>query len=607
MSSGPLNLEDNVHLPKINQTIEEVIEMMATMDVDWSYKITRAGIDVFPTLATADQDYVNKVFELMKDKFHFDDAHYQLLQEAYDRFLTKEEEDKDEAVVNDVNRLRGEISNLSGETPSEVRLNMLAERSYKLMTLLGTFIRDRGNEVYYFSNGRHRIFAIQTQVFNDLVSTETGVNQASTGFRYILALVAVRARGTAQAALIARYTHYDKAKATLCMANNAEHYLRITPDEITIVPNGTDSLYLSTAWRFDPFEYEPALAEKGESVAREILVDTISFDDGESSVLNNEEQRILYWYCVLALHFLTASRTKPPLTFLGEPGSGKTTALRILGTALFGERFEVLSPSSDERDIVAAITKQVLAVLDNLDRPSKFLDDLIARLSTGISFTRRKLYSDNDEFEVIPRAQLGITSMQPHFDREDVADRLIIFRLHRHENTSFRDEGAIVSEILEQRTVILSGIIHALQHALKNIEKNKDRFTLTTFRMADAALLLIRMSDDPTAMMALIAKMQQEQTRFLSEGNPLTELLCQWLRDNPRCEDTFYSTADLFSELNSYAQEKKMIMVQKTVKSLGMALTNQRHTLDATDCDKRSKQNKQHQAILVPIGPELNN
>jgi 5S rRNA maturation endonuclease (ribonuclease M5) len=480
---------------------------------------------------------------------------------------------------NSVERLRQDIVNLSGETQSESRLNNLAEKSYELLTQLGAFIRDRNGEVFYYSRFRHRIFKLQTQLFEDLVSTETSANQASTGFRYILALASVRARETAQAALISRYTHYDKDKAILYLGNHPEYYLRITPTEITTVPNGTDQLYFSMDWRFDSFEYDPTVAAGGESFAHEVLVDSISFDDGDNSILNREEQATLYWHCILALHFLTASRTKPPLTFLGEPGSGKTTALRILGTALFGPRFEVMSPSSDERDIVAAITRQPFAVLDNVDTRSKFLEDLIARVATGISYTRRKLYSDNDEIEIIPRAQLGLTSMQPYFDREDVADRLIIFRLQRHECISFRDEGSIVSDVLAKRSVILSGIIHALQRALKNIEQNKERVKLTRFRMADAALLMTRMSDEPETMMSLIAKMQDEQTKFLAEGHPLTEIICQWVRDNPQCSGIFFTTADLFSELNTYAQSKRLVFFHRSVKSLGMAISNQMRAL----------------------------
>jgi len=575
MNPEELKIEDKPSLPKIDMTVEELIEMVAGMPEDSHYKIFRMETDVFPQLVGSDPTSVGRIFQLMKEELKLDDQEFQTLQAKYEEFLHKHEQTEVELIE----KLRRDISSLSGETLSELRLNRIAEKSYDLLTRIGIFIRDRNGDVFYYSNLRHRIFSLETQLFDDLVSIETEVNQASTAFGYIQALVAVRARENAQDALIARYTYYDKTKGILYISNRPDHYLRITPNEITSLPNGAEGIYFSTDWRFNSFEYDPSVAEKGESVAREVLVDSISFDDGENSILNREEQATLYWHCILAFHFLTSSRTKPPLTFLGEPGSGKTTALRILGTALFGERFEVMSPSNDERDIVAAVTKQPLAVLDNVDKPSKFLEDFIARVATGISFTRRKLYTDNDEVEIIPRAQLGLTSMQPYFDREDVADRLIIFRLQRHELTSFRDEGSIIAEVLAKRKVILSGVIHALQRGLKNIEENQDKYKLTTFRMADAALLMIRMSDDPTGMMSLIAKMQREQTQFLSEGHPLTEILCQWLRDNPRCEDTFFATADLFAELSAYAQGKKILLPHKNVKSLGMALTNQMRAL----------------------------
>jgi hypothetical protein len=252
----------------------------------------------------------------------------------------------------------------------------------------------------------------------------------------------------------------------------------------------------------------------------------------------------------------------------------------MLGVALFGEAFEVLSPSSDEKDIIAGVSNRFLVVLDNLDQRSSFIDDLLARMATGIAISRRKLYTDNVEIRIVPRAHLAVTSMQPMFNREDVADRLLIFRFRRFEGTSFKDEGQLVSEILSKRTAIMTGLVMSLQAALRNLERRKHLFRSTTFRMANIAILLTRICDRPTFMQAILEKMGLEQTKFAGEGHPLTELLCKWLVSDPSRPERWHTTGDLFFELQQFARSNRVSFAYRSARSLGMVLVNQRRQLE---------------------------
>lgn len=477
--------------------------------------------------------------------------------------------------ASEIQRLRSDLQQLLEGSTAEVMRNEIAQVSYDLLSQIGHFIRDKFGIVYYFSNILRQVLMLESQAFSDQITLETGINPASVLFKYVIENAKVRARQVAPIRQVCRFVHYEAEKEALYLSHQPGRLLLITAEQVQELENGTDEIYFVTDPANEAFEFDASLGRDARLLTRRILVESINFDDGDNSVLNRQEQACVYWHTILSFFFLSSGRTKPPIVFIGEPGSGKTTALRMLGTALFGERFEVMSPSSDERDISVAVSRSPLVVMDNVDQPSRFLQDLIARVSTGIVFRRRKLYTDVEEIEVVPRAHLALTSMQPYFNREDIADRLLIFRLKRHEGETFRDEGSIISEILAKRPTIMTGLVLALQRALQNLKQQKIYFQTTTFRMADAGLLLIRIADEPVQMKGLIERMREEQMNFSSEGHPLTELICEWLTQYPNFQESFLTTAELFYRLYDFAREKRIPFTYKSPRSLGMALTNQ--------------------------------
>ena len=70
-------------------------------------------------------------------------------------------------------------------------------------------------------------------------------------------------------------------------------------------------------------------------------------------------------------------------------------------------------------------------------------------------------------------AFVGITSRTPHFRREDVADRLLLFHVERLK--TFGAEGELLSELTAQRNVLMTELIGQLQRVLAALQKNKGK------------------------------------------------------------------------------------------------------------------------------------
>ena len=121
-------------------------------------------------------------------------------------------------------------------------------------------------------------------------------------------------------------------------------------------------------------------------------------------------------------------QTRPSIRF----DFGRHPALRRILRLLFGPSGDVTSLEREREDaFVAAITHGHFVVLDNLDGNISWINDRLAVAATGSLIQRRRLYTTNEAVVYRPRCFLAVTSRDPRFRRDDVADRLILLNVER--------------------------------------------------------------------------------------------------------------------------------------------------------------------------------
>jgi hypothetical protein len=94
---------------------------------------------------------------------------------------------------------------------------------------------------------------------------------------------------------------------------------------------------------------------------------------------------------------LGAASPKTVKIITGEEGIGKSTIAGFYQALLDPSTVEVVAPPSDEEELINLAMNHATINLDNVSYISPELSDNIARLSTGIGLTKRKLFSDNEE------------------------------------------------------------------------------------------------------------------------------------------------------------------------------------------------------------------
>src|SRR5262245_13607453 len=87
---------------------------------------------------------------------------------------------------------------------------------------------------------------------------------------------------------------------------------------------------------------------------------------------------------------------RPILNLHGDQGSAKSTLCRLLSNLIDPSQAPLLK-TKDEADLVQGLAHRFCAILDNVSTLPDWLSDLLCRAVTGEGFTKRQLYTDEDD------------------------------------------------------------------------------------------------------------------------------------------------------------------------------------------------------------------
>lgn len=327
------------------------------------------------------------------------------------------------------------------------------------------------------------------------------------------------------------FSHFNVDTSTLYVYNHGQLVYHISKDGWGRFNNGKDGVL----FREDVSE-KIFHAKQGENMPTKLLdmliIDRINFSEGK---LTRNEQCILFKMWLRSLFFASLFHTRPIVAILGERGSGKTTIGKAVGRLLFGPEFNVTPLSNGQKDFDASVTNNHLTIIDNVDasdNKNSWLENRLATAATGGKIEMRRLYSNNELVSYPIRSFLVLTSRDPDFNREDVADRLLIFNVERIQD--FMSEHVLMQEIDSNRDHLMWELLQDLQQVVKALDEQKDKTFSTDFRMADFASFALKVAYGQGQMQGdqmkdILWKLSQTQSAFVLGDNPIIELITQWL------------------------------------------------------------------------------
>ena len=430
----------------------------------------------------------------------------------------------------------------AGKGTNDHKSDLISQLIYRRFRQIFQFVHADGIP-YMLHKENHRL-CIVIKGSDDMLAILATYNvyESTKWYPKIMDKLTVKIRLKGEEVKIHHFSTFNAKIYTVYVSDFDAGIHKITPDSITHVPNGTDGVLFLPNPTITPIEKpdiapEPDISPFEQHITHEIarcLMDGEVVTPGDSLML------IESW--IYSLFFPELLPTRPILCLVGEAGSGKTSILRRILRAIFGDLQEVSSLTDDPRDFDAVVSNRHLVCYDNVDSRVKWLEDRLAQVSTGSSVERRQLYSDNTVSISRPRAYIALTARTPKFRRDDVSDRLLVINTQRIPDDQFIPEFHIQKTIHDNRWAINHDLHKRIQRICKAM-KAFPEYETCNFRMQDFASFCLKVArsnalgNDRAMKLHIDATLEAfdhtnfGQAEFAIDGNEAAEIIAEFLGD----------------------------------------------------------------------------
>ena len=412
-----------------------------------------------------------------------------------------------------------------------------AERQVDLLEKSAALLINESHQAYLHESGadvlpiRKDHLPYQAYIFKKLLITEE-----TKEYKQIYPILRLRAFRKKPTELV-RWAKYDEARGVFYFKLSPGKMLKITAEEIEVVPLGSDGVYMVPSLPVTAWEYDPV--DRGEDHMYAVRIwDGLSADGGEMYA-QDAQDLLRLWMLANAMPQLLDE--KPVLMSLGlSPGSGKSTLIRRIGQLLYRTNYNVKTRPKSENDFKVALQSEPMYALDNADDEVEWLKSTLLPITTGAEDLQRTLHTTTEVTKLVLDSFIAITSRTPRLRQVDMAQRIITVKVKglREENPNepYKSQRRLRHRTTSNRDRDLSGYVRDLQRVLqKSGPFNLDRDQGYNFRIADFGSITewVAPAIGIADWKGLLERANQEQREFIKEGDWLLPLLQLWLDRTP--------------------------------------------------------------------------
>ncbi len=196
------------------------------------------------------------------------------------------------------------------------------------------------------------------------------------------------------------------------------------------------------------------------------------------SSIGDSTERLLLLTWIVASFF--PSIPHPILVLHGPQGSAKTTLFRVLRMLIDPSKTETLSFPDGMRELVQQAAHHYFLPFDNLSNMSELFSDALCRMCTGQGYSKRQLYTDDDDVIYSFKRTIGLNGINIAPDKADLLDRSLLIGLERVDK--FESEQKFWQRFQIERPRIFGAILDLTVKSLRLLDDIQE---VPGLRMAD--------------------------------------------------------------------------------------------------------------------------
>lgn len=337
------------------------------------------------------------------------------------------------------------------------RMRTIYEMIESAMKASGEFVHVTDGRRYYIptETGRPVDMDQMEEELHNLLDIKYSLNRTEREHSYTISSLCAYVGTLPETYKVGVLARYDHPSKTVLVHSGRKDIYAVTPSGISCVPNGSYNTVFPWDRIIEPFTpiYDP---EFDWAQLLFTLPNVVNMSQDEAKCV------LKTWVLFAMLRDMAASR--PILSFMGQPGSGKTSTAKRIYAFMYGKHMNV-SGATNPVNYDIATASLPFYVLDNLDTWEKWIPDRLAQSAGDTDVLVRKLYTNAEVIRIKRQAMVAVTAHDPKFGRADVTDRMLIISLARFSNVGikFDDEGAMLHSVLRNRNKIWGGILLDLQ------------------------------------------------------------------------------------------------------------------------------------------------
>lgn len=362
-------------------------------------------------------------------------------------------------------RVVGMLSRVGGKMNAEMAHGVKALVSVLWLRARGKFFWRKGDKRYvtslYFDSTTGVVMTIRSDEFTTFLATSSGVSRESAAFKHIMALVDDAAFDVSVSQGVEPSNLWECVNGERIYISTGDSWMyRISAGKVEKVQNCTDGVVFPRGKTLKPWTLKDG--DGLDPFEESLIFKGASFADTHGRMI------VRLWY----MNLFRNHAQKPPLLITGEYQSGKTRMAESIEEILGLERVDKRSLKKGDKGEEAfwiAMKAKMITIFDNVDSRIEWIKDAMQIASTGGEATGRKLYSDEDETELVAKSHVIITSNSPLFTADEgLSDRMQTTNLNATRKSAASD--ALSRDIALKRDEFLTWTARLLAKTLADTE-----------------------------------------------------------------------------------------------------------------------------------------